>query len=250
MNNKGGILTALIPLSLAMFAFLIFILNTARGYYWKEKIQTVTDNALLASLLMRADGLENIAARWNIIKDKLRSGDSVGAHIHSADWGFLQRESQKIYRSVPGYKGRITAINKVIFDAHEINRDNLLILNDRGSQLGIQSHGMNTTDENGLRRVLKEGWYSRQWDMSQRLGQPQEITHFLTTLNLPLIGLHSSWTIKTAAKGKLFWNADPTNPRVQALGLGGYPREWNDVLFASHVWPHRFPFYSAALLNE
>jgi hypothetical protein len=227
MSRRGAVLYVFLFVWMALVMFLIFTVSIARRIFAMEREQTVADMTALASARLRIDGLERVAARWatDVGKFTGEAGPS-GAFVASGDWPEITRNAGRLPAALSGYKGRSTAVIKVVTDANRVDRDEIEILDSSGAQLNLVAEPMAIYDESGQSTVIPGGWLRRDWT---DLGR---VTHRYRT---------------AASTVRVGWDVDLDAPRIRDGGNGGYPREWLDALHNGRLDPNRVPLYRAEL---
>lgn len=233
VGAPGAVVVLFLFISLAFFWFALFALNIGRSFYVIERAQTTAEMTALSSLRMRSEGLKKIAERWEIFGSSFTGGNSAGASAPRDYFDAMAADANTLARALPGYKARISSVIKVVSEANGISRENVEIIDNTASQLGLIPQDLAVIDETDTWRVLPAGWYKRAWDTLD------DVTAHAVRLELPLNNLKTT----QVAQARLRWD-------VRGAGNGGFPSVWAEALDGGQVRPHRYPYYWAELVRE
>ncbi len=233
--------------SLAMVAMGVFVMDIGRVSIVSQKLETVADAAVLASLRMRVEALEIVASRWQEFGGLMGPLASDGAiSLRSTDWTSVEQKAATLKRALSGYQARTTAIVKVIAEANGFSREQVEIIDDRGSRLGIQSASAIVIDEQRREKTLDSLWFKRLWATNEKLSQPAEVTRFHVQTTVPVAD-GETWTLTRASVGQIRWDVSENDADVRRRGNGGYARAFEEAVDAGAFLPQRWPVFRAVL---
>jgi len=251
-SSSGSIAVFSLFTAFLLFMFLLFIVDLGRAVYLSRKAQPVADAALLSSLRVRVEGLQASAKRASLVAALLESGNSDGGFSPATRWSELDQRSKDLRKSIPGYKGRITAVLKAVLGANGIRREAANLTETQASVLGIEATDEPIVDENGQQKIFRGVWLKRLWHTDERLAQPDETSAGGVSLSYPVLsdwarsGGIAGWIGEKQAKGRLRWDVRASE-QAGIGGNGGFPRRWGDALDGTAVRPYRVPYFYAEL---
>lgn len=233
---RGGILVLLLILILTWMALMGVVLALARGVYVQASAQNIADAALLSGLTIKAQALETIAARWEKWGQLLGTADETGVLVADENLSDVVEAAADLRRALSGYQTRARSMITVVTEANHVLRARLSLSEVEGLNLQLVAQPLRLIASSGISEDLAAGWYARAWEAQQRVAA---------------VGLELSaapWQVEERSRGRVIWDIDPRHPDVLSWGNGGFARAWADALRAGRLDPHRFPFFSAALL--
>lgn len=244
----------IIPLMVTiLFLLTLLVADMGRVSYLSQKAQAVSDAALLSSLRLRVEALEGIAERWWSFGNLFYGGTNQGAVSSNESWNELFQKSDQLKRALPGYKGRIKAVIKVVEEANQVPAHKVQLWDDSALDLGISAQDQWISLENGARKLLSGAWYKRNWAPSDSWGEPKEKSHIAVSWLMPLLGFQflsfQNWMVHKESWGRVRWDVDLNDRLIQLQGNGGFPRTWPEALNGGKVDPFRIPTFSAQLDN-
>lgn len=234
----GGILTA------AMFFVFLLVIDVARYQAQKARALSHAQMSVLGSLRMRREALKRVAERWSALGIASAAVDSNGrTFVPSAKKASLVSGARTLSRALSGYQARSKSIVTVLAQAHRIERDSVVVVDDRGALLDIAPQDGVVVNEAGATQAVPALWYRRGWEPAIEHADPAaEVVHRVEFSVVPLGFGVDRWSGSVTATGRLLWN-------MSAGGNGGYPRNWSSAVDSGRLNPNRTAAYRAVLTD-
>lgn len=253
MNQKGGMVVLLLPVTLMLFVTSIFLVDIGRGCLVAQRSQTWADAAVLASLRVRDKELRVISNRWEAVQGLFTGATESAALVPADDWADVSIHMNALREAVSGYAARIRSIIPVVTRANGGEPADAQITTGDALALGITAQPQWIEDESRNRKILPALWYKREWGAAERLAHPNDIGAIGISRRLRLLGaglirgVPQTWKVDREAKARLRWDVALEELEIQDRGNGGYPRSWTEAINEGRLIPFRFPVYRAEL---
>lgn len=239
-RRRGGVLPAVLFLSLACCAMALFFSRAAAIALDRQRGATAADFAVLTAMRVRRQSLESIADRWLAFGGDIAAGPG-GLEVAAGSWPAVRAAAESLRRAVPGYQGRVTSALTVALDANAFPRDAARAVSGDGLRLGVVAR-TEIVSVDGIPTALPGAWYARTWRPAD--AAPVFADGATLRLDWPVAWLGSRTAVPVAGAAALEWDADPSGADF-SFGRGGFARALAEGLSGGAFLPHRLAVFRA-----
>ena len=222
-------------------ALMVAVQTLGRFRYASDKAEAALAAASLSSQRIKAEALQDLAARCAATAALTFGADADGLIVPAARWTSFAAATDDVAKSLGGYRSRIKAIVTPVAALNGLSSPPAALAAETALSLDVEARPQWIRDEDGRTRSVKNAWIRRLWtDPSPRGALTNEADFRAAGGGFP--SKPTMVEFRRQATASVRWDGDPS---AAASTNGGFPVDWAAALDQGRYAPCRRAVFRA-----